>query len=200
MNDETHLGFFDIPLLANIPNLVYLAPTCREEYFAMLGWAIRQTDHPVAVRVPDGGVVTSGATFETEYGALNRYLVTQRGSRVAILGLGNFYGLGEAAARRIEAATGIRPTLVNPRYITGVDEALLEPLRTDHEVVVTLEDGVLDGGFGEKIARWYGPTSMRVVCRGVRKEFADRYDARELLRANRLTEEQIAEDVMALLR
>lgn len=200
MNDETHLGFFDIPLLANIPNLVYLAPTCREEYFAMLGWAIHQTDHPVAVRVPDGGVVTSGATFETEYGALNRYLVTQRGSRVAILGLGNFYGLGEAAARRIEAATGIRPTLVNPRYITGVDEALLESLRTDHEVVVTLEDGVLDGGFGEKIARWYGPTSMRVVCRGVRKEFADRYDARELLRANRLTEEQIAEDVMALLR
>lgn len=200
MNDETHLGFFDIPLLANIPNMVYLAPTCKEEYFAMLAWALRQTNYPVAVRVPDGGVVASGKTFEADYGELNRYQVTQRGSRVAILGLGNFYGLGEAAARRIEAATGIRPTLVNPRYITGLDEALLESLRADHEVVVTLEDGVLDGGFGEKIARWYGPKPMRVVCRGVRKEFADRYDFHELLRENRLTEEQIAEDVIALLR
>ncbi len=200
MNDVTHLGFFDIPLIANIPNMVYLAPTCKEEYFAMMRWAIQQREHPVAVRVPGVVVESRREPFDTDYGVLNRYQVTQQGSRVAILALGSFYGLGEAVRTKLEADAGLQATLINPRYITGLDTDLLESLKTDHQIVVTLEDGVLDGGFGEKIARYYGDSAMRVLNFGLRKEFADRYVAAELMRANRLTDTQIVKDILSSLQ
>lgn len=199
MNDVTHLGFFDIPLISNIPNMVYLAPTCKEEYFAMLGWAIRQREYPVAVRVPGATVVESGRNFDTDYSELNRYRLTRRGDTVAIVALGSFYALGEAVTDKLRADAGIDATLINPRYITGVDEQMLDALKADHRIVVTLEDGVLDGGFGEKIARYYGDSDMRVLNYGVRKEFADRYAIGELLEKNRLTDAQIVEDIRFLL-
>ena len=200
MNDVTHLGFFDIPLIANIPNMVYLAPTCKEEYFAMMRWAIQQREHPVAVRVPGVVVESRQEPFDTDYGVLNCYQVTQQGSRVAILALGSFYGLGETVRTKLEADAGLQATLINPRYITGLDTDLLESLKTDHQIVVTLEDGVLDGGFGEKIARYYGDSAMRVLNFGLRKEFADRYVAAELMRANRLTDTQIVKDILSSLQ
>lgn len=200
MNDVTHLGFFDIPLIANIPNMVYLAPTCKEEYFAMMRWAIQQREHPVAVRVPGLVVESRQEPFDTDYGVLNCYRVTQQGRRVAILALGSFYGLGEAVRTKLEADAGLQATLINPRYITGLDTDLLESLKTDHQIVVTLEDGVLDGGFGEKIARYYGDSAMRVLNFGLRKEFADRYVAAELMRANRLTDTQIVKDILSSLQ
>lgn len=200
MNDVTHLGFFDIPLIANIPNMVYLAPTCKEEYFAMMRWAIQQREHPVAVRVPGVVVESRQEPFDTDYSMLNRYRVTQQGRRVAILALGSFYGLGEAVRTKLEADAGLQATLINPRYITGLDTDLLESLKTDHQIVVTLEDGVLDGGFGEKIARYYGDSAMRVLNFGLRKEFADRYVAAELMRANRLTDTQIVKDILSSLQ
>lgn len=197
MNDVTHLCFFDIPLLANIPNLVYLAPTCIEEYEAMMAWGIRQTSRPVAIRVPSNGVQHREIAPVEDYGKmLNQYEVTRQGNRIAIVALGSFYQLGEEVADKLKAAHGIDTTLINPRFITGVDEALLERLKQDHELVITLEDGVLDGGFGEKIARHYGTSKMKVLCRGARKEFVDRFDREELLRSNRLTVEQIVEDCM----
>ena len=199
MNDVTHLGFFDIPLISNIPNMVYLAPTCKEEYFAMLGWAIRQREYPVAVRVPGATVVESGRNFDTDYSELNRYRLTRRGDTVAVVALGSFYALGEAVADKLRADAGIDATLINPRYITGVDEQMLDALKADHRIVVTLEDGVLDGGFGEKIARYYGDSDMRGLNYGVRKEFADRYAVGELLEKNRLTDAQIVEDIRFLL-
>lgn len=199
MNDVTHLGFFDIPLISNIPNMVYLAPTCKEEYFAMLGWAIRQREYPVAVRVPGATVVESGRNFDTDYSELNRYRLTRRGDTVAVVALGSFYALGEAVADKLRADAGIDATLINPRYITGVDGQMLDALKADHRIVVTLEDGVLDGGFGEKIARYYGDSDMRVLNYGVRKEFADRYAIGELLEKNRLTDAQIVEDIRFLL-
>lgn len=200
MNDVTHLGFFDIPLIANIPNMVYLAPTCKEEYFAMMRWAIQQREHPVAVRVPGVVVESRQEPFDTDYSMLNRYRVTQQGRRVAILALGSFYGLGEAVRTKLEADAGLQATLINPRYITGLDTDLLESLKTDHQIVVTLEDGVLDGGFGEKIARYYGDSALRVLNFGLRKEFADRYVAAELMRANRLTDTQIVKDILSSLQ
>lgn len=200
MNDVTHLGFFDIPLIANIPNMVYLAPTCKEEYFAMMRWAIQQREHPVAVRVPGVVVESRQEPFDIDYSMLNRYRVTQQGRRVAILALGSFYGLGEAVRAKLETDAGLQATLINPRYITGLDTDLLESLKTDHQIVVTLEDGVLDGGFGEKIARYYGDSVMRVLNFGLRKEFADRYVAAELMRANRLTDTQIVEDILSSLQ
>ena len=196
MNDVTHLCLFDIPVIGNIPNMVYLAPTCREEYMAMLEWGIRQTEHPVAIRVPANGVVRRNVEPEKDYGkTLNRYEVSHRGEKVAILGLGSFYQLGEAVAARLKEEKGVDATLVNPRYITGVDEALLDDLKLDHTLVITLEDGVLDGGFGEKIARYYGPSDMKVLNYGVKKEFIDRYDVEEQLKKNRLTVPQIVEDI-----
>lgn len=199
MNDVTHLGIYDIPLLANIPNLVYLAPTTQEEYLAMLDWSIAQQTHPVAIRVPGGQLVASGRPVQKDFGVLNRYEVAQAGSRVAILALGTFFELGRRAADAIAHATGIQPTLINPMYISGQDTALLTALKEDHELVITLEDGMLDGGFGEKIARFYGDSEMRVRNYGFEKAFLDRYDVSTVLRQNRLTAGQIAADTAALL-
>lgn len=199
MNDVTHLGFFDIPLISNIPTMVYLAPTCKEEYQSMLLWAIRQTEHPVAIRIPGMEAIGHERSFATDYSELNRYEITCSGSEVAILALGGFYALGQQVAETLERETGIRPTLINPRYISGLDLPMLEALKTGHRLVLTLEDGVLDGGFGEKIARHYGRSSMRVLNYGVRKEFADRFEVGELMKANRLTDSQIVEDVIETL-
>lgn len=200
MKDITHLGIFDIPMISNIPNMVYLAPATKEEYLAMLNWSINQKNHPVAIRVPGGAVISDGKPVTKDFSILNKYEVTQKGSKAAIVALGSFYGLGEEAAFEIAQRTGTAPTLMNPMYITGIDEPLLEELKKDHDVVITLEDGILDGGFGEKIARFYGDSDIKVLNYGLKKEFLDRYDVNEVLRNNRLTKEQIAEDVMRLIQ
>lgn len=198
MNDVTHLGIYDIPMMANIPNLVYLAPTTKEEYMAMLDWSVEQNNVPVAIRVPMQ-VVASGVPCTKDFSQYNTYEVTQKGSRVAVIGLGNFYTLGQETAQEIAKQTGVQPTVINPMYITGVDEELLESLKAEHDIVITAEDGILDGGFGEKIARFYGRSDMKVLNYGLKKEFLDRYDAESVVKRNRLTAEQIAEDAVALL-
>ena len=195
MNDVTHLGIFDIPMISNIPNLVYLAPTTKEEYLAMLDWSIAQTEHPVAIRVPGGELVSDGVAVTKDFSQLNTYEVTQKGSKVAVIGLGTFYPLAKEVAAKLKAEKNIDATVINPYYITGVDEVLLEELKRDHDVVLTLEDGILDGGFGEKIARFYGNSDVKVYNYGLKKEFLDRYDVNEVLKENHLTAEQIVEDI-----
>ena len=195
MNDVTHLGIFDIPMMSNIPELVYLAPTNTEEYFAMLDWSIEQNQYPVAIRIPCNGVIHTKEAVDTDYSNLNTYKITQEGSKVAILALGDFYQLGESVAKAIEEKTGTAPTLINPRYITGLDIEMLESLKANHTQIITLEDGILDGGFGEKIARFYGPTDLKVYNYGLKKEFIDRYKAEDILKENHLTPEQILEDL-----
>ena len=199
MNDVTHLGLYDISMMANIPNLVYLAPTTREEYLAMLDWSIEQTDYPVAIKLPGGSVISDGKEVTKDFSKLNTYEVTRHGSRVAILGLGTFYGLGNEVAESLKKENDLDATVINPYYITGLDTKLLESLKKDHDIVITLEDGMLDGGFGEKIARFYGDSDLKVLNFGVRKEFPDRYDLNELLKENHLTKEQIVADIQALL-
>ncbi len=196
MNDVTHLGIFDIPMISNIPNLVYLAPTTKEEYLAMLDWSIAQTEHPVAIRVPGGELVSDGVAVTKDFSQLNTYEVTQKGSKVAVIGLGTFYSLAKEVAVKLKEEKNINATVINPYYITGVDEALLEELKRDHDVVITLEDGILDGGFGEKIARFYGNSDVKVYNYGLKKEFLDRYDVNEVLKENHLTAEQIVEDIV----
>lgn len=191
MNDITHIGFYDIPMLSNIPNLVYLAPTCWEEYKAMMAWGIQQTAHPVAIRVPGGAVTHSDEQFDEDYSELNRFKMTHKGCKVAIVALGAFYGLGKQVAALLKEQKGIDATLINPRYITGLDEEMLESLKADHEKVITLEDGALEGGFGEKIARFYGDSDMRTLCFGIKKGLYDRYDYQLLAKDNELTPEQI---------
>ena len=198
MNDVTHLGIYDIPMMSNIPNLVYLAPTTKEEYLAMLDWSIEQNDHPVAIRVPIS-VVSDGKKVTKDFSKLNEYEVTQNGSKIAIVALGSFYSVGAKTAEIIENKTGVKPTLINPIYITGTDDKLLEQLKENHDVVITVEDGILDGGFGEKIARFYGNSDVKVLNYGLKKEFLDRYNPEEIVKANRLTPEQIAEDVCGII-
>lgn len=200
MNDVTHTCFFDIPLISNIPNMVYLAPTNKEEYFAMLEWSLRQNEHPVSIRVPANGVIASTEPVDTDYSQLNRYKVSHRGSKVAVLGLGSFFQLGQSVCKLLREKANIDATLINPRYITRTDAALLDSLEADHQLVITLEDGVLDGGFGEMIARYYGATDMKVLSYGAKKEFEDRFDITEFLQKNRLTDIQIAEDIIGMLQ
>lgn len=198
MNDFTHICFFDIPMLSHIPNLVYLAPTTYEELIAMERWAIGQERYSVAIRVPEWGVAHAEGPVDEDYSELDRYQMVRRGREVAVIAVGDFFGKGERVVRQL-AEHGIDATLVNPRYLSGTDETLLSELAADHRLVATIEDGCLDGGFGERIARFYGPTPVRVLNFGVRKALYDRYDAEQLMRDNRLLDEQITADIVAAL-
>ena len=181
MTDVTHLGLQDIPMLSNIPGLVYLAPTTKEEYLSMLDWSVEQKEMPVAIKLPGGDMISDGREVTKDWSQLNTYEVTEKGSKIALIGLGTFYSLALQTAEMLEKK-GIHATVINPYYITGLDEGLLEKLKADHDTVVTLEDGILNGGFGEKIARFYGSSDMKVYNYGLKKEFLDRYDVNEVLK------------------
>ncbi len=195
--DVTLLGCFDIPLISNIPNIVYLAPATKEEYLAMLAWGIEQTEHPVVIRVPST-VVYAGKEADNDYGQLNRYQVVKSGSKVAVLGLGSFLPLGARVVDELKKHD-IDATLINPRFVSGADTELLKRLKNDHQLAVTLEDGVVAGGFGEKIARFYGADAMKVLNFGADKEFTDRVPLEVLYRRYHLTPEQIVADILHAL-
>lgn len=199
MNDVTHLGLQDIPMLNSIPGLIYLAPVTKEDYIAMLDWSLTQNEYPVAIKVPGGRMVSTGTPVTKDFSKLGTYEVTKKGSRVAILGLGTFYETAVKAANILKTSHGIDATVINPYYISGIDADTLNELKKDHAVVATLEDGYLEGGFGAKIAAFYGSSDMKVLNFGIKKEFIDRYDASEVLKDNHLTPEQIAEDIAATL-
>lgn len=196
--DATHLGSFDIPLISNIPNIVYLAPTCKEEYLKMLDYALEQTEHPVVIRVPFGAVVSSGKVDETDYSLLNKFDVVEEGSDIAIIGLGNFYHLGKKVKEQLKSQN-INATLINPKFITGVDENVLNKLKGNHKLVITLEDGCVDGGFGEKISRFYGNSNVKVLNFGGKKEFTDRVPLNVLYKRYHLTPELIVDDIKKCL-
>ncbi len=200
--DATHLGAFDIPLISNIPNIVYLAPTCKEEYLKMFEWSLSQNNYPVAIRVPFGSLtypVSSGIEDDTDYSLLNKFKLTKKGKDVAIIGAGSFYPLAQKTAALLQERTGIDGTLINPLFLTGLDKELLEALKKEHKVVVTLEDGVIDGGFGEKISRFYGNSDIKVLNFGAQKEFTDRIPPDVLYQKYHLTPELITEDILKVL-
>lgn len=192
--DMTHLGTFDIPLISNIPNVVYLSPTNKTEYLSMLSWGVEQTSHPVVIRVPSQ-VVKSDEVIKESYDNLNTYKTAHQGSEVAIIALGEFFGLGQKVAENLKNHN-INATLINPRYITGIDEALLENLKQKHKLVITLESGQLDGGFGEKISRFYGTSNIKTINFGAKKEFTDRVPLQDLYKKYHLTPELIVEDIL----
>lgn len=198
MNDESHIGIFDIPFLSHIPNLVYLAPTNQEEYLAMLDWSLEQTHHPVAIRVPVGPLRSTGKADTTDYNQLYQNEVVQAGSKVAVMGVGNFFGLAEEVIAAL-AKENIQATLINPKFISGVDEKLLTELTNNHQVVVTLEDGITDGGYGQTIASFLGNTDVKVQNYGLDKAFHDRYVASELLAENGITVENIVKNILAVV-
>ena len=195
--DMTHLCSFDISMTSNIPNLVYLAPTTVEEYMAMLDWAVEQNEHPVIIRQPKEMIHTS-LPVDTDYSKLNTYKIEEQGSKVAIIAEGSFFKLGKNVAEEL-GKYNIKPTLINPRYLTGIDKECLENLKNNHQLVITLEDGELDGGFGEKISRFYGSSEMKVLNYGSFKEFTDRANLDELYTRYRLKPELVVENILDIL-
>ncbi|AMD94478.1 1-deoxy-D-xylulose-5-phosphate synthase [Leptotrichia sp. oral taxon 847] len=200
MNDVTHLGYFDIPMISNIPNIVYLAPTTKEEYLAMLEWAIDQNENPVFIKVPGGAVQHSGIDVDKDYSNWNSYKVVEKGNDVAIVGLGEFFSLGKEVKELLKEKAGIDATLINPRFISGIDENLLNELKENHKLVVTLESGQKEGGFGAKISSFYGASDMKVLNVGAKKEFTDEIPYDVFFENNRLTKEQIVEDILEVLK
>ncbi len=198
MNDVTHLCFFDIPLIANIPGMTYLSPATKEEFTAMTHWAIHQTEGPVAIRVPSA-VVCTGEEIAPHFSLTPKSVVAHRGCQVALLGLGNFFHLADQVAKLLHTQHGIDATVVNPRYASGVDTELLDELRADHSLIVALEDGCLAGGWAEKVAAHYAMDSTKVLLRGATREFQDRFDYNALLAEYRLLPQQIADDIVAAL-
>lgn len=195
LNDVTHLGIFTISAFSHIPNLVMLAPTNKNEYISMLDWSIEQTKYPVMILMPGNGIIDDNRIADKDYSNINKYKVEEQGEKVAILALGDFYQIGEKVSKEVKEKLRFTPTLINPRYVTGVDKELLDRLKEKNKLVITLEDGILDGGFGSSIASYYGKTNIKVINYGLKKEFIDRYDVDEILKENRLTPNQIVEDI-----
>lgn len=186
--DVTHLGFFDIAMVSNIPNMVFLAPANAEEYLAAIDWAIGQTEHPVFVRTPAGKVRHADRPVNTNF---FKYDIAEQGQDIAIIGAGTFQANALEAAELLRKR-GLNPTVINPRNLSQLDCETLDTLK-GYKRVITLEDGITDGGFGQKVAAYFGDSEVRVTVLGLRKEFLDRYDIDEVLRANNLTPQQIAD-------
>lgn len=180
-NDVTHTGWLDMSAFANIPNMVYLCPTNCEEYFAMLDWSIEQNEYPVCIRIPRNGVHHVSNIVDADYCILNKNLVSIQGIKVAIFAVGDFFQMGEELAASIKEQLGFQPSLINPRYVAGLDEELLDKLKLNHSIVVTIEDGILDGGYGQKIASYYGDSTVKVLNLGLKKEYLDGYNAKSVL-------------------
>jgi len=198
--DMTHLGSFDIPLISNIPNIIYLAPVNKEEYLRMLDWSMEQNEHPVVIRVPFSSPISQGYEDKTDYSILNKFKVDEKGKDIAIIAVGTFFELGKKVKTQLKNKLNINATLINPRFISGLDEELLNSLKSEHKLVITLEDGILDGGFGQKISSFYGSSDIKVLNFGGKKEFTDRVPMEELLTRYHLTPELIVNDIENLIK
>ena len=198
MNDETHLGFFDIALLSNIPNLLYLAPTCKEEFEAMLDWSIGQSERAVIVRTPGAIAVPNPDIKLLDDYSQPVYDVVRQGAEVALIGAGSMFGFMAQAADLL-AKQGVNATLINPRNLSLLDTATLDSLK-DYKVVITAEDGTIDGGYGQKVASYLGEAPVRVVNLGLPKEFLNRYDYSDLQKRCGLTPDQIAQTALSAMK
>lgn len=191
LTDVTHLGSFGISAFSNIPNLIMLCPSSKDELLNMLDWSIEQKEHPVMILLPGNEVDYRKA--DKNYNEINKYKLEQEGEKVAIIALGDFYQRGKKVAENTKEKLGFKPTLINPRFATGLDTKLLNKLKDNHNIVITLEDGILDGGFGQKIASYFGDTNIKVKNYGLQKKFYDRYNPEELLKEENMDIESIIE-------
>ena len=189
----THQGSFDISMISDLPNIEYLAPTNVEELLSMLKWAIKQTDQPVVIREPEKPLIHGEAT-QDDYSNI-KYDIAHHGSEVAIMAVGDFWELGKKVCEELKKKINVDATLINPKSLTGIDPQVLHHLSENHDVVVTLEDGNLSGGFGETIDRYYGPTPMKVLNFGAPREFADNVPLEVLYEWYHLTPKQIVDDI-----
>lgn len=194
--DMTHLGIFAIATFSNIPNLVLLCPSAKTEYLAMLDWALDQKENPVMILSPSNEL--TDRPVSTDF-SLNKFVLENPGEKIAILALGDFFQKGQDLARAIKDEFGFAPSLINPRFASGLDSKLLSDLRKNHELVITLEDGILDGGFGQKVASFYGDSDMKVKSYGLDKNFYDRFEPKEVLANLGIETRSIIEDIRHIL-
>ena len=192
--DKTHIGIFDIPLLSSLPNLVYLAPASKEELSAMLEWSVNQNKCPVAIKMPGGEVYSADYEVSTDYSEI-KYQITKKGEDVCIIALGSFYKIGKDIYEALKNQ-GVNAPLVNPRFINILDKNTLDEIKKNHHTAITLEDGILDGGFGEKISSYYTNDNIRVLSYGLKKEYIDRYNVDEILKENGIEVSQIIKNLI----
>lgn len=197
LRDATHLGIFGIAEFSNIPNLIVLSPSSKEELLAMLDWSVEQREHPVMILMPGNKV--SSRPLVAEFDKIDSFVVEEKGENLAIIALGDFFQKGEELAKAVKDNLGFTPTLINPRFASGIDEELLDKIKADHKLVITLEDGIISGGFGQKIASYLGSSSVKVKNYGLEKKFYDRYNAKKLIRLLGMDIDQILDDISELL-
>ncbi|MBF1283433.1 MAG: 1-deoxy-D-xylulose-5-phosphate synthase, partial [Oribacterium parvum] len=198
MRDKTHLGLYLLAMANSIPNLLIFAPAFKGEYFSLLDWALEQQEHPVLIFAPEGNVLEDEAPVKKSFFPVS-YQEIQRGQKVAIFATGSLYEEGREGAKNFEKKTGIKPSLINPGILSHLDKVYLENLEKDHELVVVLEDGILSGGFAEKIASFYSLKPMKVLSLGLEKEFYDEYDLEALMKEYHMDRESMVERILEVL-
>ena len=198
MNSNTHIALCDIQMFAHIPNLIYLAPASNEEFVQMFRYATTQKQHPVAIRKVDN-LRSTGIADDTDYSVLKNK-IERKGSKAAIFAVGGLVPMALEVADKIKAQTGTEITVINPRFVSGVDEELLNTLKADHSLVITIEDGEVMGGYGQNIAAFYGDSDMRVHCHGISKAFHTEFKADELLDAHGISAEKLTAEIISALK
>ncbi|MCH5227846.1 MAG: 1-deoxy-D-xylulose-5-phosphate synthase [Muribaculaceae bacterium] len=199
INDQTHLGFWDIPMITSIPDIIYLAPANLEEFDAMLEWGLAQNQYKVAVREPSYSVEHADYEVDKDYSDINKFKVLKEGKDVALIGAGDFLVKARNVADLLKAQ-GIDATIINPRFVSGVEKDLLLNLVKDHKVIATIEDGSLEGGFGQRVASSLGAEEVKVLNFGLEKKFVDRYHSKELEETYGLLPEQITASILEALK
>lgn len=226
--DNTHSGTFDMTMFANVPDVTCLAPSSGEQMLDMLAWATGPSEHGVmAIRMPGEQILALERAADMAFDPLQRaeehdpavniagacpfvrYQIVQPGRDVAILGLGNTMPLAaeitSALAENDEEHAAITATLVDALQYSTMDAELLAMLADGHRLVVTLEDGQLEGGWGEKVTAFYANSSntkashVRVLNFGAAKEFTDRVPLGELNERYGLTSETIVSRIRGIL-
>lgn len=226
--DNTHSGTFDMTMFANVPDVTCLAPSSGEQMLDMLAWATGPSEHGVvAIRMPGEQILALERAADMTFDPLQRaeehdpavniagacpfvrYQIVQPGRDVAILGLGNTMPLAaeitSALAENDEEHAAITATLVDALQYSTMDAELLAMLADGHRLVVTLEDGQLEGGWGEKVTAFYANSSntkashVRVLNFGAAKEFTDRVPLGELNERYGLTSETIVSRIRGIL-
>ena len=191
MNSNTHIALCDIQEFAHVPNLIYLAPSSTEEYKKIFEFATTQKEHPVAIRVPDN-MISTGIQDCTDYSIYNKNKVMQKGSKVAIFAVGILVPMAIEIAQKVKEDIGLDITVINPLFLTGLDKELLNDLKENHNLVITIEDGELMGGYGQNIASFYGDTNMKVKNYGISKAFHTDFEAEKLLDENGISVNKIS--------
>lgn len=194
MNSNTHIALCDIQMFAHVPNLIYLAPSSKEEYKKMFEFATTQRKHPVGIRVP-ANMVTTGIDDTTDYSIYNKNKVEQKGTKVALFAVGVLVPMAMEIAKKVKEEKGIDITVINPHFLTGLDENLLKELKKEHELVITIEDGEVMSGYGQNIASFYGESDMKVKNYGISKAFHTDFEADKLLEENGISVEKITEEI-----